>query len=80
MVTKSVNLKTIEKHLQKKEFIKVLQLIGTQYETTSEHFLLVEAYLGLGRFDLAEKMLISWQSKLLDAEEWASWCYLYAKS
>ncbi len=79
LATKSVNLKTIERHLQKKEYIKVIQLIGAQYETTEEYFLLVEANLGLGRFDIAEKMLISWQSKLLNAQEWASWCYLYAK-
>ena len=78
--TKSISVKTLEKALENKEFVKVLQLIGTQYDTTSEHFLLVEAYLGLGRFDLAEKLLINWQSKLLGPEEWANWCYLYAKS
>lgn len=80
MATRQLNLKTIEKHLQNKDYIKVLQMIGTQYESTIEHFLLVEAYLGLGRFDLAEKMLINWQSKLLNSEEWATWCYLYSKS
>ena len=78
--TKSINVKTLEKALENKEYVKVLQLIGTQYDTTIEHFLLVEAYLGLGRFDLAEKLLINWQSKLLGPEEWANWCYLYAKS
>lgn len=80
MNIKPVNLKSLKNLLQNKEYIKVIQLIGTKYNTTTEHFLLVEAYIGLGRFDLSEKMLISWQSKLHDSEEWATWCYLYAKS
>lgn len=77
---KPANVKTLERYLQNKEYFKVLQAIGKQYETTTEHFFLVEAYIGLGQFDKAEKMLINWQTNLLNAEEWANWCYLYAKS
>ena len=77
---KTVNIKSLERSLQQKEYVKVIQMIGTQYETLQEHFLLVEAYIGLGRFDLADKFLINWQSKLTNQEDWVTWCYLYARS
>lgn len=76
----SPSIKTLEKSLEKREYLKVIQAIGTQYETTKEHFLVVQSYLGLGRFDQAEKLLISWQSKLLNPDDWANWCFLYAIS
>ena len=77
---KSTNLKSLERYLANKEYLKILQAIGNQYEASEELFMLVEAYLGLGRFDLTEKLLINWQSNLANTEEWAYWCYLYAKS
>lgn len=80
MITVQVDNKTIGKYLEKKEFIKILQAVGNNYESTQELFYIVEAYLGLGRFDLTEKLLINWQSKLTSPEEWAYWCYYYAES
>ena len=77
---KSASLKSLERYLANKEYLKILQAIGNHYEDTAELFLLVEAYIGLGRFDLTEKLLIDWQSNLSNSEEWAYWCYLYAKS
>ena len=75
-----VNSKTLDKYLEKKEFVKILQVIGSNYNSIVELFYVVQAYLGLGRFDYAEKLLISWQSKLVSSEDWAAWCYYYAKS
>ena len=75
-----INSKTLDKYLEKKEFVKILQTIGNNYGSIEELFYVVQAYLGLGRFDYAEKLLISWQSKLVSSEDWAVWCYYYAKS
>ena len=80
MIKVQTTKKTLEKHLEKKEYLKILQLVGNQYDSTEELFFVVEAYLGLGRYDIAEKMLISWQNKLSNPDEWANWCYLYGKS
>lgn len=79
MSLKTPNIKQLEKLLTAKEYVKILQLVGTQYESLDELFLVVESYIGLGSFDLPEKLLIKWQSKLTNSEEWAKWCYLYAK-
>ena len=68
-----VNSKTLDKYLEKKEFVKILQVIGSNYNSIVELFYVVQAYLGLGRFDYAEKLLISWQSKLVSSEDWAAW-------
>ena len=72
------SIKSLEKYLENREYLKVIQSIGTQYETTKEHFLVVQSYLGLGRYDQAEKLLIKWQSKLLNSDDWANWCFFYA--
>ena len=80
MINVVIDNKTLNKYLEKKEFIKILQSVGNNYESIQELFFVVEAYLGLGRFDLSEKLLINWQSKLSSPEEWAYWCYYYAKS
>jgi hypothetical protein len=73
------NIKSLERSLQKREYVKILQLVGSKYESLQEHFYVIESYLGLGRFDLAEKNLITWQNKLLTPLDWANWCYLYAR-
>lgn len=79
MGLKTTTIKQLEKLLNAKEYVKILQLVGTHYESLTELFLVVESYIGLGRFDLPEKLLIEWQNKLRSSEEWAQWCYLYAK-
>ena len=79
MSLKTHNIKHLERLLHAKEYVKILQLIGTQYESLDELFFVVESYIGLERYDLPEKLLINWQSKLTSSEQWAQWCYLYAK-
>ena len=79
MSFKTPNIKQLERFLNAKEYVKILQIVGTQYKSLNELFLAVESYIGLEQYDLPEKLLINWQSKLTGSEQWAQWCYLYAK-
>ena len=74
------NLETLSKYITDKEYLKVIMALNTPPKNFSELKLVIEAYLGLQRFDHAEKLLLNWQSNLIGNLEWALWCYYYAKA
>ena len=43
-----INSKTLDKYLEKKEFVKILQTIGTNYGSIEVLFYVVQAYFGVG--------------------------------